>query len=367
MRVLGATTAILMALACGGVGSDAANSVAADAAASSGDATPIVVPASTAATDGGPRPRPEEAGLARDTPEQGANASGITNPRSGAKLMVYVDLPAGEGPFPGVVMMPAGFAAGGDYPSQAEIAEFTSRGYAVVRWDPDGRGQSGGQEDAGGLDHQEGLREVIRLAIDHPRIADDQVGVVSYSMGISAASQALATDNPGAVFLIDWEGPASRIWTAGCGQDTTKKSKHHGACDDDSYWQYREASAHIGKLRVPYQRVQSARDHVHKADWGAAKEMVDAAIAGGVPWVRLNDAAANTPGSNLGADDLPALTKVDRPAWIVDYVEDLFMVARGGTPPARTHEPSAERASSERQGPQGGGRGRRGGKGRQDR
>lgn len=342
------TVGLLLLLACGGLGGSDDGTPPVDHDATGTGPTSIAV---EPAAGGGPGAARGQGGRPQDAAAPGAGPAGatgaseeptLTNPRSGARLQVYVDLPAGAGPFPAVVMMPAGMAAGGDYPGPEEVAEFTRRGMAVVRWDPDGRGRSAGEEDTGGLDHQEGFREVIRYAIGRDDVIDDQVGVVSYSFGITAATQALATSNPGARFLVDWEGPASRRWTAGCGaSEPMKQASQHSACDDEAYWEVREASAWVGKLKVPYQRVQGVQDHVHREEWGHAKEMIDAAIAGGVPWVRLNDATAGQRSSQLDESDLASMSQADRPTWMADYAEDLFMVARGETPPPRTHASSA--------------------------
>ena len=358
MRKLLIAPTVILILACGGLGGDDdARPPAGDAATnrdgpSSGAGKPSAGARGPKTGARGPQDGATRADGAASTAAGPSERPTLTNPRSGARLQVYVDLPAGAGPFPAVVMMPAGMEAGQDSPGPDEVAEFTRRGLAVVRWDPDGRGASAGEEDTGGQAHQEGFREVIRYAIGRDDIADDKVGVVSYSFGITAATQALATDNPGAVFLVDWEGPASRRWIAGCGTtEPIKQANQHAPCDDESYWSVREASAWVGKLRVPYQRVQGQRDHVHREDWGHAKEMIDAAVAGGVPWVRLNDASPGLSGNQLSQGDLAALTPADRPVWMADYAEDLFMVAAGQTPPARTHQGSgATRSSSARQG-----------------
>ncbi len=52
----------------------------------------------------------------------------------------------------------------------------------------------------------------------------------------------------------------------------------------------RAADAQI--VRVPYQRIQAEKDHV-QPDNAQAILMVNNAVNGGVPWVRLNDEAPN--------------------------------------------------------------------------
>ncbi|MCJ7585093.1 MAG: hypothetical protein MUO30_10045 [Anaerolineales bacterium] len=48
----------------------------------------------------------------------------------------------------------------------------------------------------------------------------------------------------------------------------------------------------IFSVRVPYQRVQSQTDHVQLNN-NHAIDIVNAAVAGGVPWVRLNEYPPN--------------------------------------------------------------------------
>jgi len=50
--------------------------------------------------------------------------------------------------------------------------------------------------------------------------------------------------------------------------------------------------AFTAQIRVPYQCLQSEKDHV-QPDVGHAVHMVNAALEGGAPWVRLNDLPPN--------------------------------------------------------------------------
>ncbi|MFQ5407991.1 MAG: hypothetical protein ACE5FI_06155, partial [Anaerolineales bacterium] len=64
------------------------------------------------------------------------------------------------------------------------------------------------------------------------------------------------------------------------------------ACDDEAFWAQREALTFASDLRVNYQRLQSERDHV-QPDNAHAIAIVNAAVTGGAPWVRLNDLTPN--------------------------------------------------------------------------
>ena len=54
----------------------------------------------------------------------------------------------------------------------------------------------------------------------------------------------------------------------------------------------RGCHAIIFNVRVPYQRVQSQTDHVQPNN-NHAIDIVNAAVSGGVPWVRLNEYPPN--------------------------------------------------------------------------
>ena len=48
----------------------------------------------------------------------------------------------------------------------------------------------------------------------------------------------------------------------------------------------------IADIRVPYQRLQSQHDHVQRENTHAI-DIVNAAVAAGLPWVRLNEYPIN--------------------------------------------------------------------------
>jgi pimeloyl-ACP methyl ester carboxylesterase len=231
---------------------------------------------------------------------------------------------------PTLVLVPGGFNSGSEFthpkiaggPSTA--AEIANAGFNVVVFDPDGRGKSSGAENANGFIHQDGLAAVIRFAATLPEVDASQIGVVTFSYGITIGSGALARypDLP-VRFLIDWEGPANRNdTTVGCrGDDRAQK---HAPCTDDQYWAEREALTFIAQIRVPYQRIQSEQDHV-QPDVGHAVEMIDAAVRGGVPYVRLNDLAPNqTFDPSAPPPMLPEALDRQREASVVKYARELF-------------------------------------------
>ncbi len=312
---------------------------------------------------GGAAPRAAAPRERSGRPGLGSNevADYVTNPASKAKMAVYVDIPQGRGPFKAVVLVPGGAGnassvMGGE---QKHFDAFLEKDIAIVRFDPDGRGNSEGDDDLAGETHQAGLQAIIAYAVARDDIADDQVGVFSNSYGITMSVGALKGGATDAIFLIDWEGPCNRDYTAGCNgtQGESQAPFQTGiSCADEEFWGQREAIDHIAEVKVPYMRIQRAQDHVHKSDSSHAWLMLDKAIDGGVPWVGLNDLQPNQSLATYKKSDLVDVEFDDLFYWFSDWAEDMFVVAEGGTPVARNHVPSASTAPATRPGRPGAGR-----------
>ena len=103
-------------------------------------------------------------------------------------------------------------------------------------------------------------------------------------------------------FYIDWEGPVDRNYTSGC-RPAPQRHIQWESCENDSWWAEREALTFIVDVQVPYQRVQSQKDHVQRENTHAI-DIVNAAVAGGAPWVRLNEYPA---GQTYDAANPPAM------------------------------------------------------------
>jgi dipeptidyl aminopeptidase/acylaminoacyl peptidase len=252
------------------------------------------------------------------------NTYWVTNPTSGARLYVEVIFPREEAEkYPVLVLVPGGLGDSSFF-LPAKARTFSEAGFAVIVFDPDGRGRSGGEEDFNGYIHQDGLAAVIRFSATLPKIDSDKIGLVTYSYGITIGSGALARypDLP-VKFLIDWEGPAHRRFTTGNCQENFGGISWP-SCTDDVFWLQREAVNFISEIRVPYQRIQSAKDHAQPVV-AHAIEMVNAAVEGGVPWVRLNDEPPNqkydpnTPPRMLPESQDPLLEQ-----YIVRYAQELL-------------------------------------------
>lgn len=226
---------------------------------------------------------------------------------AGYALRARITRRKGAGPQPGLLVSPGihqGLPAlhGGGAVVHAD--ELAALGYTVLTWDPAGRGESWGEEDFGGPEHQDGLRVAIGALRADPGCNGD-VGVLALSLGIAAAAGALARwPELRAAFLLDWEGPCDREIITSGGTILTPAAGH--ALTDDGYWHPREAVRHVAGLRCPYVRLQALPDHAQPTEVRHAQRMAHAAEAavgaGTMPWFQLNDHPRNS---------LP-----QRPSWL---------------------------------------------------
>lgn len=178
--------------------------------------------------------------------------------------------------------------AGTDNPVNAH--EIAALGYAVLTLDPAGRGESWGEEDFGGLEHQDDVRAAIAWLLKDAA-CDGTVGVLSLSLGVAAAVGALAGSTLPVRWLVDWEGPSDReIITAG-GTILVPAAGH--GLDDDTYWRPREAVRSIQRLRCGYVRLQAYPDHAQPAEVRHAERMIRAAAGGSLPFFQINDHPRN--------------------------------------------------------------------------
>ncbi|MBN1991769.1 MAG: hypothetical protein JW953_03630 [Anaerolineae bacterium] len=245
-------------------------------------------------------PEVQATGVVEPGPEP--NTYRVINPASQARLYVQVIHPQDwdGSALPTLILVPGGSADSSRFvqpPSQAQL--MADAGLTIIVFDPDGRGQSEGVEDDNGFSQQDGLAALIRFAATLPEVDAARMGLVSYSYGVTMATGALARhpDLP-IQFLIDWEGPANRNDTGGCDEAQTGHLQGH-PCDDEDFWQEREAATFALNLPVPYQRLQSEKDHAQPDNAHALLMMANATAAeygghGMSPWTRLNNLTPNT-------------------------------------------------------------------------
>jgi pimeloyl-ACP methyl ester carboxylesterase len=253
----------------------------------------------------------------------------VTNQSTGDRLYVRLVYPEGwdGNEIPVLVLVPGGSGDSTDFlgAPRYTASNLANAGYLIVVFDPDGRGRSEGEEDYNGRIHQDGLASVIRFAANLPEAEKGHVGLISFSYGVTMAAGTLARYPELRVhFLIDWEGPADRNDTGGCDEDHRGHLQDVVSCSDEVFWEEHEALTFIRDIRIPYQRLQSQTDHA-QPDNGHAIAMVNTAVAGGVPWVRLNGLppnltydAANPPAM------LPDNLDRDLATLLIPYLEELF-------------------------------------------
>lgn len=210
--------------------------------------------------------------------------------RGGNMLYAHLHRPAITGNFSGVVFVPGAVSCGTDYDRAGEIQPITvaALGFVVVHYDPSGRGRTGGEENFWGTRQQDELVDVLQWAHLRPEVKKNCLGVVSFSIGITIATGALArysTDLPFVRYLYDWEGPSNRF-------NITKNDTHpplrQFPTTDDAFWQNREPCQFISRIKCGYFRYQAQIDHMQGQKKDHALELVNLATKGQACWTQLN-------------------------------------------------------------------------------
>ena len=198
-----------------------------------------------------------------------------------------------QGKFPGVIFVPGGGSPGTDYDKGTGVRakDVASLGFVVLHYDPSGRGKTKGEEDYWGLRHQQELSAVIDYFSRLPIVKDDNIGILSFSIGIVVASGALARfPIPEVKYLFDWEGPSNRFNAT---KNDTHKPLKGFPTSNDEFWREREAVKFISQIRCGYFRYQAEKDHVQGNYKGHAIELLNNAAKGTALWTRCNDNPVN--------------------------------------------------------------------------
>ncbi len=230
--------------------------------------------------------------------------------------------PPGDGPFPVVVFVPA-IGPGVPALRHAAFRELARDGFVVASFNPEGRGRPGadlseGEETCQGPNQQEDLAAVVEYLASLPYVDPGNIGVVSFSGGSLLAGPALGRwpELPVA-YWIDGEGPhdGSIILGAPCGHPNTRVDP---SPENTAFWEERAPVRFIGSFRGMYLRVQAEVDHAQGDYHEHALAMVDAALAGGVPWVRVNGEDMGNPVNARYPLDDPSRW----PKWIPGRLRD---------------------------------------------
>ncbi|MBL8617858.1 MAG: hypothetical protein JNM72_19770 [Deltaproteobacteria bacterium] len=205
---------------------------------------------------------------------------------AGYPLHAAVWSPTGPGPHPTVVLVPdhgAEGAAVGAPHSPIQPGELTAAGIRCATLDLAGRGQSWGEDDFGGPEHQDDVAQLVAALVGQAR--GGRVGLIGLGGGNQAALGA-ARRLAGAVpWVIDWEGPADAETTRSLyGEDSPPLG-----VDDARWWSTRAAVAQIPALPCGYVRLQAEEDHRKLGELRHALRCLHAAADGRPAWFQIND------------------------------------------------------------------------------
>ncbi len=220
----------------------------------------------------------------------------IKNP-GGPDIYAHVHRPlsAATASTPGVIIVPGGGSPGTAYDGFTEVTadDIAALGAVVLHYDPSGRGRTAGEEDYWGARHQRELSAVIERFFSIGGVNRENVGILSFSIGITIAAGALCrfpVHGCQIKYLFDWEGPSNRA-------NITKNDTHDPLVDfpmsNDTFWREREAAAFIGGIPCDYFRYQAATDHMQDTYKGHAIELLNKARAGQARSTRCNNNPPN--------------------------------------------------------------------------
>jgi len=244
----------------------------------------------------------------------------VVNPSSGCSLYVHIHRPVNAGPgnrVPGVVFVPGGNGYGSQLDSTTTPDDIASDGFAFLHFDPDGRGRSSAYpENYDGHVHQDGLHACLALLASREYVDTSRLGIYTHRYGITMGSGMIARHaEPGAKFLLDFEGPADRY-------QTCEDSGGHVPVppDSEAFWQEREAARFMKQVPGAYLRVQTEVDSAPNIpDNRHCIQLIDSATAvayggsGISAWTRVNDSLMN-PSNRV-------YTVSDPPVWIMEEQE----------------------------------------------
>ncbi len=277
-----------------------------------------------------------------------------------SKALVPVDCTK-EAPCPALVLVPDGLEGAGQFDCCAKtMAEVLHT--IIITYNPPGRGVSGevseGEEDYGGSVGQDALKDVANHWEKKSVINGSNFGILSIGYGVGTAAATLARFQSTALafvgYFIDVEGPPNRCYVTmspyhvdeegwyinedGPGVSTTRcdfdlnlrkvkfpagtSSDGKGtngtpnsyicnpnafvlrqsgmSCDDDKWWQEREASTWLEKIEVHYLRIQFLHDHKQPTRYNA-REALYWVSQSEAPTYQLN--TLNTNNSTKGYSD----------------------------------------------------------------
>ncbi len=208
---------------------------------------------------------------------------------AGYPIAVEIYRTEAVGPQPAVVICPdhgEGMAASRSAQSVADPRELARAGVTVAVFDPAGRGDSWGEDDHGGPEHQDNVVQVVLHLLSLPEVRPCGVGLVAIGAGNQAALGAATALGDRVAWVLDYEGPADRETNAALyGEDHPSRG-----ADDTTWWAERSPSTLIRAARCGYLRLQAEEDHRLGDELRHAQRMIAAAAqSDGLRWLQLND------------------------------------------------------------------------------
>jgi hypothetical protein len=277
--------------------------------------------------------------------------------------------------FPAVVLVPGGINPGRMLAHGRDAEVLSGSGMVVATFNAEGRVDespddilSEGTEDYNGFRQQDGLCAIVSYIMEQPYVIPENVGISTQSYGITMGAGCVGRYPEIPIkYLVDGEGPSCsfttchgpRFLAGDLGKYHSVKNifPHLAIWQDRSqenleWWAQREADQLIGAFRGYYLRLQATWDHAQPPDneaqiarfyrpdgWteGApawwhnkhAADMVNAAVNGGVPWVRVNLPPQGNPvNATYDAEHMPVFLPdklADRP-WSVQAILEMVNI-----------------------------------------
>ena len=253
--------------------------------------------------------------------------------------------------FAAVIKVPGGINPGRSEVLTVEAIALAEAGMVVVGFNAEGRLdsrnpddiQSEGEEDYNGYRNQDTLAEIFLYVEELPYVIPYNIGIRTQSYGITMGAGCVARHPEIPVkYIVDGEGPSASFVTvqepwalySPSGHPFHDKYEtvyeilgHYSTYRDPSqenlaFWGEREAVRFIGAFDGMYLRLQAEWDHSQPPSqaseinmchdpptWWQCKhacDMANAAVQGGVPWVRVNfPEQGNEVNDTFGPDNLP--------------------------------------------------------------
>lgn len=276
--------------------------------------------------------------------------------------------------FAAVIKVPGGINPGRTEVNAPEAIALSGAGMVVVCFNAEGRVDSrdntdllsDGDEDYNGYRNQNTLAEIVTYVMSLPYIIKDNIGLRTQSYGISMGAGCVARYSHLSIkYLVDGEGPsesfvtAQEPWALFSPEEHPNHNKyltvhgnlrHYSTYRDSSaenleFWKERDAIRFIGEFTGMYLRLQAEWDHSQPPSrasevemfhqppiWWHNKhtcDMVNAAVEGGVPWVRVNLAKeGNTVNSKYDEDKLPRFVPGELNNYPLYFAEAVLEMAR---------------------------------------